>query len=173
MIAAIEYVIVNHGVPAKLHAVTPELEFVPSVSWYDMESEAAQQASASRVLLRPEEPLPPFVANVVIQYFSLGDVPPVPVGDLDTTLDFTPLDAAEILSHQVLDHGSRCVDDAEYTSDGIDLRVQRTQMAYQMADFGSALAIYTATTTRAAWNELERDIIEMEEKWRTRTTRIS
>ncbi|QMU21524.1 acetyltransferase [Gordonia rubripertincta] len=173
MISAIEYAIVNYGASAKLHAVTPELYFVPPIGWCDMDPKAAQQASASRVLLRSEEPAPPFVANVVLQYFSFGEVPPVPVGDLDTTLDFTPLDAAEVLGHQVLDDGFRCVDDAEYTSGGIELRVRRAHLAYEMTDFGSALAIYTATTTITAWNALERDIIEMEEKWRTRTTRIS
>jgi hypothetical protein len=173
VISAIEYAIVNYGATAKLHAVTAELEFIPSVFWYDMDPEAAHQASASRVLLRAEEPTPPFVANVVLQYFSFGEVPPIPLGSLDTTLDFTPLDGAEILGHQVLDDGYRCVDDAEYTSGGIDLRVRRTQLSYQMADFGSALAIYTATTTVAAWGDVEREIIEMEEQWQTRTTRIS
>lgn len=74
MIAAIEYAIVNLGSAATLRASTPALHFTPASSWYDLDTQAAHEAMASRVLLRAESPAPEFVSNVAVQYFSLGPV---------------------------------------------------------------------------------------------------
>ncbi|MEE3850026.1 acetyltransferase [Gordonia sp. LSe1-13] len=134
-----------------------------------MDTEAAHAAMASRVLLRSETPVPPFVANVAIQYFSLDTTEVIRLSEIDTSLDISALGDATILEHTVDRDGYLCIDDGTYTSDDNALRVRRSQMTYRLPDGQSALSILTATTTVSVWDAIESEIKEMEDQWLTTT----
>lgn len=170
MISAIEYAIVNLRSTAILRASTPELDFVPSAAWYDLDSDSAHKSMASRVLLRSESPTPPFVSNVVIQYFDVGQCEVIRLSEIDTTLDISALKDAVVLDHAVASDGYLCVDDGTYRSEGFDLRIRRAQMAYPSPQGASMLAMFTATTSESAWDSTQSEITEMETRWLQRTT---
>lgn len=165
VISAIEYGIVNYGATATLRATTPELYFLPGDAWYDLDSDAAHNAMASRVLLRSEARPPVFVSNVVVQYFTLGRNDIIRLSEIDTTLDITALEDAVVLGHTSSLNGYRCTDEGTYTADNLELRVHRSQIAYATANGDSALSIFTGTTPGSEWEQIEQEITEMEDRW--------
>ncbi|MXP21896.1 acetyltransferase [Gordonia sp. HNM0687] len=169
MISVIEYAIVNLGAPATLRATTPSLDFTPPPAWYDLDTDRAHAASASRVLLRSETPTPPFVSNVAIQYFNLDTTQVIRLSEIDTTLDIAALGGATILGHETEYDGYLCSDEGIYTAADNNLRVRRSQLSYQTPDGSAALTIFTATTTLARWDTVETEIKEMEHQWLTTT----
>jgi hypothetical protein len=170
VISAIEYAIVNLGSTATLRASTPESNFAPPAAWYDLDNDTAHKSMASRVLLRSESPTPAFVSNVVIQYFDLGKCEVIRLSEIDTTLDIAALPEAVVLDHTVESGGYLCVDDGTYRAGDLELRIRRAQVAYPTPQGTSILAIFTATSTQSAWNTVEYEITEMEERWLQKTT---
>jgi len=169
VIAAPEYAIANFAATAELRATSAELTFNPPPAWYDLETSAAHGAMASRVLLRAEMPPAMFVSNVVVQYFTLGDIEPVRLSVLDTSLDITALPHATVIGHTVDRDGYFCTDDGVYTAQDTELRVRRAQLAYRTPTGQSALTIFTATTTVSAAETVQSEIREMEDQWLTTT----
>lgn len=165
MIAALEHVIANYGGSVTLHATTPESDFVASPAWYDLEPDKAHQASASRILLRSEADTPEFVSNIAVQLFSFEISHAIKLGDLDTTLDILALPEATVLSHDVGRDGYLCTDEGAYTTDDLDLRVRRSQVAFNTVDGRSALSVFTGTTLTKHWDDVAKEILEMEERW--------
>ncbi len=173
VIAAIEYAIVNLGSTATLRASTPTLDFLPAPAWYDMDTETAHEASASRVLLRSESPVPEFVSNVVVQYLDLGPIDVLRLDTLDTTLDIAALQNATVLSHSTHRDGYLCVDDGNYTAEGRELRLRRSQLAYRGSEGNSMLSLFTGTVPIADWDRVISEITEMEDRWLRTTTTTS
>lgn len=171
MIYVIEHAIANYGSVATLRASTQELDFVPPAAWYSLGADEARRYMASRVLVRSTRPMPRFVANVAVQYFSLGIDDVIRIGDLDTTMDLQALDA-ELLDHQVHANGYLCVDTGRYRTDGSDVRVRRSQLTYAVPG-DSMLAILTATAAEEDWDAIEPEITMMEDGWLTTTTPTS
>ncbi len=174
MISALEYAIANFGSVATLVATTPDQNFTPASAWFDLDTESAHSASASRIILRSDLARPRFVANIAVQYFSFEDADAIRLGDLDTTLDIGALPASTILSHDLDLDGYMCIDEGTYAADGHDLRVRRVQVAFRTpADGKSALSIFTGTTTVDQCVDISQEIIEMEERWLKKTIQTS
>ncbi|MFL1600361.1 acetyltransferase [Gordonia amicalis] len=168
VIAALEYAIANFAATAELRASSVSADFVPPPAWYDMETDVAHSAMASRVLLRSETPPPTFVSNTVIQYFTLGDIDPIRLSTIDTTLDIQALPGATVVDHTVGRNGYLCADYGGYVADGLNLHVRRSQLAYLTSTGQSALAIFTATAPVPVWETIESEIREMEDLWLTK-----
>lgn len=171
MISALEYAYANYGSTATLHSLLPEMKFTPASAWYDADEASCREAMASRILLRSESPLPPFVSNVVAQYFTISSIEPIRLAEIDTSLDITALPEALVLSHSTDLDGYLCVDEGSYVASNLDLHLRRSQLAYRTPSGQSALAILTATATSEMWGLIETELQELEQQWLSATIR--